>query len=158
MGIYRFDGEAISYMYEKQWTETPNGGAFGIRSIAEDKHGLFWICNANYKYRILPDQAPDEDLVPVRYERQVGSVQNERKDQYYLSIISDDDKNLWMITYDNGVWKYDGNEFIHYPVKAGNVEVRLLSIYKDNRGLIWLGSQDSGVFRFNGTNFEEFEW
>ena len=156
LGIFRFDGETISYLYEKQLTETPNGGAFGIRAIAEDKDGFFWICNSNYKYRILQERILSNDLVKMRYERQVGLKSKESETQYFLSIVADDNENLWMLTYDNGIWKNDGNELIHYPVMDGNKALKLLSIYKDNQGVLWLGTQNSGVYRFNGKSFEKF--
>lgn len=157
MGIYRFDGGTISYLYEKQLTETPNGGAFGIRSIAEDKDGFFWICNSKYKYRILQDRTLSNDLVPIRYERQVGVESKESEGQYFLSIIADDNENLWMLTYDKGIWKNDGNELIHYPVMDGDNAVKLFSLYKDNQGVLWLGTQSSGVYKFNGKSFEKFK-
>ena len=157
LGIYRFDGETISYLYEKQLTQTPGGGAFGIRSIAEDSNGYIWICNSNYKYEILQDTIRHEGLAQMRYNRLPGIKSRESENQYYLSIVADEDGHLWMLTYDNGIWKNDGNNLVHYPLKDGNKEVKLLSIYKDNQGDFWLGTAQSGVFKFNGESFEKFE-
>ena len=39
LGIYLFDGTEISWMYENHLIETPEGGNFGVRSIAEDQDG-----------------------------------------------------------------------------------------------------------------------
>lgn len=157
LGIYRFDGETISYLYEKQLTETPNGGAFGIRSIAEDKNGNFWICNSDYKYKVLQDNTESNELVPIQYERQVGIKNKEKETQYFLSIIADNNENLWMLTYESGVWRNDGNELIHYPVKDGENDAKLYSIFKDKQGVLWIGTQNSGVYKFNGESFEKFE-
>jgi len=158
MGIYRFDGRKISYLYEEHLTKTPNGGAFGIRSIAEDMNGYFWICNSDYKYKIIQDSTKSHNLVRINYERQVGIENKEKETQYFLSIIADDNENLWMLTYDNGIWRNDGNELIHYPVTDGNEVVKLFSVYKDRQGVLWLGTQSSGVFKFNGESFEKIEF
>lgn len=155
MGIYKFDGEIISYIYEKKLTETPNGGAFGIRSIAEDYSGYFWINNSDYKYEVLQDSIPGKDLVQMRYNRLPGIKTTENQTQYYLSIAADDNGNLWMLTYDNGVWKNDGNELNHYPVKDANKDLKLSALYKDKQGRLWLGTQNAKVFKFNGKSFEK---
>ena len=156
MGIYRFDGEAINYLYEKQLTETPNGGAFGIRSIAEDKNGHIWICNSDYKFKVLQNNYESTELVPIRYERQIGIENKEKETQYFLSIVADNNENLWMLTYEGGVWRNDGKELIYYPVKDGENDAKLYSIFKDKQGVIWIGTQNSGVFKFNGDSFEKF--
>ena len=157
LGIYRFDGESIRYLYEKQLTETPNGGAFGIRSIAEDSNGYIWICNSNYKYEILPDTIINEGLGQISYNRLTGIKGLDNKNQYYLAIIADDNGNLWMLTYENGLWKNDGNDLIHYPVNNADNDVKLLSIFNDNQGVLWLGTERSGIFKFNGKSFEKFQ-
>jgi hypothetical protein len=61
-----------------------------------------------------------------------------------------------MATYENGVWKYNGKELIHYPVKAGETDVLLFTINKDNKGVLWLGTHNAGVYTFNGHTFEKF--
>lgn len=60
-----------------------------------------------------------------------------------------------MVTYDNGVFKYDGEKLIHYPIRDGATAVLLFTIFKDHKGDLWLGSHNAGVFKFNGTSFEK---
>ena len=43
LGIYRFDGQHVDWMYEDHLTNPPDGGSFGIRSIIEDRNGDFWL-------------------------------------------------------------------------------------------------------------------
>lgn len=155
MGMYRFDGKTISYLYEKQLTETPSGGAFGIRSIAEDEKGYFWICNADYKYKMLPTNTESTALIPIQYERQQGVKNTEKETEYFLSILADNHKNLWMLSFESGVWKNDGHALTHYPLVDDGSAVKPFSMYKDNQGVLWVGTQSSGVFKFNGTSFEK---
>ncbi|MCI5055998.1 MAG: hypothetical protein MRY83_07805 [Flavobacteriales bacterium] len=154
MGVYRFDGQSMSYMYEKHLTETPEGGTFGIRSIAEDSNGFFWICNTNYKYKVAQNQEVEgKGLMTLDYNKLKTNI---KEAPYFLSIVADNDRNLWMLTFDNGVWKNEGDSFIHYPVKDGAKEIQLLSIYKDKQGTLWLGTLNKGVYKFNGISFEPF--
>ena len=158
MGIYRFDGKTISYLYEKQLTETPNGGAFGIRSIAEDNKGHIWINNTSFKYKIHYDSLLNKNLMPVPYNRLPGVTSKGKETQYYLSIIKDDNENLWMLTFNNGVWKNNGTELTHYPVKKGKTDLKLLSMLKDNKGNLWVGTQGSGIYKFYGKAFKKVEF
>ena len=73
-----------------------------------------------------------------------------------MSSAVDRRGDLWMATYGEGVWRYDGKDTIHYPVKDDGKAVNLFSIQKDNQGVMWLGTQAAGVYKFNGKSFEKF--
>ncbi|MEL6537891.1 MAG: two-component regulator propeller domain-containing protein, partial [Bacteroidota bacterium] len=83
LGIYLFDGEEISWMYENQLTQTPGGGDFGIRSIVEDEEGNYWICNAHYKYSLELNDTEEDGLKSIAYTRQVG-IENLPEDDLYF--------------------------------------------------------------------------
>ena len=156
LGLCRFDGKTISWHYEDQLQTTPSGGDFGTRTIFEDKEGLFWINNSRFRYDMLPNSTTKLD-----YKKEDGigffNENNQIEFPFFLSITQDNDGDLWMVTYDNGVWRNNGKELIHYPVKDGETDVLLFSIYKDNQGVLWLGTQNAGVYKFNGKLFEKFE-
>lgn len=156
MGIYRYDGQKISWMYEQQLTETPGGGAFGIRSIVEAEDGYFWICNAAYKYKILPDNLENNGLDLINYKREIGTKNKGKETLYFLSMVIDDSGDVWMVTYDNGVWRYNGKELIQYPIKDGEKNILLFSIYKDNQDHLWIGTHNNGTYKYNGKSFDKF--
>ena len=164
-GICRYDGKALSWMYEKHLTEIESGGQFCIRSIIEDKEGKFWFCNTQYRYNIIPNISPDtyrkekgNNLIDYKREKGIDQLKAaDGKDMiYFMSIAEDDNQNLFMATYDEGVWRYDGKNIIQYPVKDGSKDITLFSVYKDNRGDLWLGTHEAGTYKFNGKTFEKF--
>lgn len=157
LGIYRYDGKKLSWMYEQQLTETPEGGAFGIRSITEDANGYFWICNTNYKFRILPDSLESIGLQPIHYKRETGIEIPGKEAPYFMSMVADDNGDIWMASYLEGVWRSNGKELIHYPVKDGEKDIPLFSIYKDIRGELWVATHEDGPYKFNGKTFEKFK-
>ena len=55
-----------------------------------------------------------------------------------------------------GVWKYDGINMTHYPVRDGTEDIKIVSIYRDNHGELWIGTQEAGAYKFNGKTFEKF--
>jgi ligand-binding sensor domain-containing protein len=160
LGLCRFDGEKVSWLYESQLTGTPAGGAFGIRSILEDEDGAFWFCNTQERFHILPGSTVREGTHYLNYKKSPGipftNEQGEEKFPYFMSMVKDDAGDIWMVTYEEGAWRSDGEKLIHYPIQEGDSTVLLFSIFKDNRGDIWLGTHKKGAYKYNGLVFEQF--
>lgn len=154
LGVCRYDGKTLSWHYEEQLQTTPSGGDFGTRAIFEDKEGKFWINNSRFRYNIKPNSSINLDF---QKEDGIGykNENNQLEFPFFLSITEDNEGNLWMATYENGVWKYNGKELIHYPIQDGETDVLLFTIYKDNKGVLWLGSHNAGVYKFNGKSFDK---
>jgi ligand-binding sensor domain-containing protein len=157
-GACRFDGKSVKWMYEQDLTIVPEGGSFGIRSIFEDKEGSFWICNTWHKYIFDDEKTANSDRLIYEKIKGIGDEQIFDGDKYiyYSHIVEDNDGNIWLTSWDQGVYMYDGKNIINYPVKDGLNKVHLVSMYKDNKGSLWLGTPDNGVFKFNGKSFERF--
>lgn len=153
-GLCRYDGKGFGWLYERELSETPGGGSFGIRSIMEDKHGKFWINNAGKRFALSHE--PGE----VRCEKEAGVAQPKvpggEDPAWYNGIARDGDQNLWMSTFGGGVWRYDGEKLTNYEAKDGVKDALGVSIYTDNRGDVWLGTLESGAYRLRGEAFEEF--
>lgn len=160
LGLCRFDGEKVSWLVEQQLTETPEGGAFGIRSIIEDPQGYFWFCNTRERFKILADSTSAEGISLLTYQKEAGvgftHAEGEVGFPYFMTMLTGNEGDLWMATYEQGVFRSDGEKLIHYPVKSGGKQVLLFSMYKDRQGSLWLGTHEDGVYRFNGTAFEKF--
>ncbi|MBR9921035.1 MAG: hypothetical protein GYB31_09365 [Bacteroidetes bacterium] len=160
-GLCRFDGENFGWLYEEHLTQTPAGGDFGIRSIVEDEAGHFWFCNTRYRFEILPDSThirKESNWLNYRKEEGAGYTDSQGNTSfpYFMSIVKDDEGDLWMLTYDEGVWRKKGEELIHYPVKDGEKTALLFSIYKDNEGTIWLGEHGGGTYVLKDDAFHRF--
>jgi ligand-binding sensor domain-containing protein len=160
LGVCRYDGISHSWLYEDHLTNTPRGGSFGIRSILEDRKGKYWFCNTRYRYDISPDSIVENERVLVKYEKEIGIEDIKYPDGmdhvYFMSAINDNNGAIWMATYAQGVWKYDGMQTTHYPVQYQGKDITLFSIYKDNNGDLWLGTHGAGLYKFNGQSFEKF--
>lgn len=160
-GICRYDGQSWSWLYEDHLTNTPQGGSFGIRSILEDDEGQFWFCNTRYRYTIYAESVKENGQIMVKYDRAKGMDGIRTADGndhiYFMSSVKDNGGDIWMATYNNGVWRYDGERSNHYPVKDGDKDITLFSIYKDINGGLWLGTHEAGVYKWNGTTFEKFK-
>lgn len=159
-GICRYDGKSFSWLYEDHLTNVPGGGSFGIRSILEDNKGKFWFCNTRYRFHISDSITHENGHPLIKYEKEKGIEGIKSIDGtgyiYFLSIAEDNKGNLWMATYNEGVWCFDRKGTIHYAVKDDGKDVKIITLYKDKKGKLWLGTAESGVYKFNGKTFEKF--
>jgi ligand-binding sensor domain-containing protein len=162
--IYRYNIRGSSgkpgLMYEEHLTMVPNGGSFGIRSMFEDKNGKFWFCNTSFRYKIENEDSTVDGMRFIRYQREHGidhvKAAGGNDMIYFMSITEDNNHDLWMVTYNEGVWHYDWKNIKQFYIKNGTETVTLFSIYKDNHGVLWLGTHDDGAYKFNGVSFEKF--
>lgn len=76
---------------------------------------------------------------------------------YFMSAAVDPDGDMWLATYDDGVYRYDGETITHYPVMEGDKNILLYSVYIDHAGGLWLGTHGAGVHTFNGKEFVKFQ-
>jgi ligand-binding sensor domain-containing protein len=162
LGACRYDGKSFMWIAEDDLTEFGDGSGNGVRSILEDKDGNFRFSNTQYRYRVTQHDSLKQKKKIMTYSREkgIGSLDG-RKDGNlydYLSAVKDDQEKIWMVTYNAGVWCYDGQKMIHYDIKEGDKTVILISIYKDGKGALWLGTQEAGVYKFNGEVFKRFKF
>jgi len=74
----------------------------------------------------------------------------------YVSIINDENNHLWIATYLQGIWRYDGEYINHFPIQVNGKNIPVFCIYKDTKGTIWLGTHENGAYKFNGKTFDKF--
>ena len=63
--------------------------------------------------------------------------------------LQDNNGNLWFGTTGEGVYQYDGKEFIQFTEKDGLSNNSVWSILEDKSGNIWFGTSD-GISRYDG--------
>ena len=149
-GAFRFNGDAFLWIGEKELSVLEDGRAPGVRSILEDGNGRFWISNCLSQYTIVEDQYQISHV-----SSEIDSLFQDRL-PYFNSGLRDESDTLWMTTYGDGIWRFDGSEFSHIPVNNMGREVLIISIYQDNHGTIWLGTDNDGAYKQNGEKFEKF--
>ena len=150
------------WISEDDLAEFGDGSSNGVRSILEDKDGNFRFSNTQHSYKVYQHDSLKQEKKIMTYSREkgMGSLDGKKNGNMhdYLSAVKDDQGKIWMVTYNTGVWCYDGQKIIHYEVKENDKAVILISIYKDKQGALWLGTQEAGAYKFNGKSFEKFKF
>ncbi len=156
LGLARWDGETLAWMYEEGLTRTPSGGDFGIRSIVEDDQGALWICNGRQRFHVEAGTETRDGESRVRYtsapgvEEWTGAGSDDAP--YFLSIAKDREGDLWMASYERGVWRVRGETARYYDLDGA----RIYSVYADREGDVWLGTHERGAMRLEGETFVTF--
>lgn len=153
LGVCLYNGKTFTW-FSKKDLEFDVETAFGIRSIIEDSDGKFWFSNSQHRYNVYGQ----DNTTNYLKEKGIGSLDG-KKDGDLIAVISmeKDNNDLWMAIYNKGVWRYNGLQLTHYPVKYNGKDITVFSIYKDNNGVLWLGTHENGAYKFNGNTFEQFK-
>jgi ligand-binding sensor domain-containing protein len=152
LGVCLYDGKTFNWLSENEIEFDVETG-FGIRSIIEDNNGKFWFSNSLHRFKVYGQ----DNTIKYLKEKGIGSLDG-KKDGDLVAIISmeKDNNDLWMATYNKGVYCYNGQQITHHPVKYNGKDITVFSIYKDNNGDLWLGTHENGTYKFNGKTFEKF--
>lgn len=75
---------------------------------------------------------------------------------FVADMVQDNLGNIWIATNNQGIYKYNGNEFKlfnHQREDANSlISDRLECLYKDSQGLIWIGTFANGLSQLNPQN------
>lgn len=154
-GAFRLSSTSLDWIIEKEFMPLEDGRVPGMRSIIEDKDGKFWFSNSLNRYEIK--DAKNGQLIYDKLQGIDVPKENAMSFAYFMSAaIDNNDQDLWMTTYADGVWRYDGENLVHYKMMDGKTEVLLYSMYKDLKGTIWLGTHNAGAYCWNGEEFVKF--
>ena len=154
VGLGRFDGRAFAWLAREDLTTTPSGGAFGIRSIHEDRRGSFWINNTRQRFEVAPTTRTEDGFVLLDVRESAGlpeaSAPEDRNFSFYSSMAEDERGALWFACGADGVWRHDGDSVTRFPVGE---DAYVLVVFLDREGRLWAGTLEDGVHVLEGGSF-----
>ncbi len=123
-----------------------------ILSLAESRSGIIWIGTMSGLFQYNPS---------TQFVKKIQFVQDV---EYVLSLLVDQDDNLWVGTFLYGIFRIDlNNKILNIRPDKSNAtaltDSTILSIFQDLSGFIWLGTYNSGVnyFEPKNLNFGSFD-
>lgn len=140
-GATKYDGNKF-FHYSKE-----NGFPSNcVTEIEEDSKGNIW-----FGFRIAEKNDPN-----IKKQKSKGGIAkiNGKKLNLFseikklsnsevYEIYKDKHSNIWIATTKNGVYKYNGDKFINYPIP-----ISIMSITQDNKENFWLGGA-GGLYKIN---------
>lgn len=73
-----------------------------------------------------------------------------------LGMAKDKAGNVFLATWDKGIYKYDGKDFTQFTIKNGLSLNSYWSAFCDKEGNIWFGTWGEGITRYSGSPFTKF--
>ena len=155
-GVYRYDGKSFVH-----FTERDGLSSNYVNCMVADRDGIIWLGTKNglSKY---------ENNRFTNVTTPMDGHNDGREDTWWdtngiQSMLADRKGNLWLGTNGNGVYKYDGKEFINFTFTNDMKQSDSLhhnfiqSMLEDADGNIWLTSlTHGGVSRYDGMEFTHF--
>jgi ligand-binding sensor domain-containing protein len=101
---------------------------------------------------VIPRAGTAQNPVFTRFTEEEGLPGN---DVYDLLVA--DNGYVWFAT-DNGVSRYDGNEFVNFNVTHGLPANSVLKLYEDMQGRIWFTGYNGMLSYFDGRNITAYRY
>ncbi len=142
-GISQYDGKKFINF------TTDDGLAHNIvRSIFQDREGSLWFATDGGASQYEDGQFVNFDDKLVNFMTNRGI--------FIWAFYQDRDGFFWFGTSNDGVYRYDGNQFVNFATHEELAQNGVLSIYQDRDGFLWFGTDGSGVYRYEGNEFVNF--
>jgi len=154
-GAYRYDGNTFIWFDEKELSALPDGRVTGVRSMIQDREGYFWLSNFYHKYKM--NSAEKKGYEKHMATDVIDKQESEDLFLYFNSGLADAHGDLWVTTFTDGVWKYNGKTLSRIAINASSHDLKVTSIHQDNLGQLWIGTMEQGLFKYSGAQFEKFE-
>ena len=173
-GLSKFDGEVWTNYYKS------NSGLISdtINEIVIDTLGNLWIGTFNglskfdgevwTNYNTSNSDIPSNIVYAIEIDK-FGNKWIGTKDglskfddinwttfniNWISSIFIDNQDNIWIGTYGQGVYKYNNENWTNYTVFNSGLPTNwAIELVMDEKGNLWVGTDDRGLAKFNGDSW-----
>ena len=131
---------AAPEIYSPQQLQS-NVGQIGVHSLVESSDGTLFVGIMAAGPGLGLEKFRDGVLTPVVLPNFDGSKLTIEK------VIEDSDKNLWIATYGNGIYRIHGQAVDHFGRTDGLSSDSVLDLYEGGDGIVWATTSD-GIDNF----------
>lgn len=143
-GVYKYDGKSFKNYNQKDGL---NHIDISRKSILVDKSGTIWVGTHGGVYRYDPS-ADSKGGQSFSLFQQLPPIN-------IAGIMEDKSGNIWFASFNNGVFRYDGNTIINIAEKEGLGENYAGGIAQDSAGNMWF-TMKNGICRYDGKILTEY--
>ncbi|MBL4755973.1 MAG: hypothetical protein JKY52_20570 [Flavobacteriales bacterium] len=148
-GACRYDGKSLTQFTEEHGINDPR-----VHCVLEDKNGTIWCGTRNHGvFRYDPSATLRTGLHSFTH---LSDKDGPGDNSAILTMMEDNNGNLWFGTGRNGVYRYDGKSFKKYTTEDGLINDSVFAIVEDKAGNLWFGTRNVGLYRYDGKSFVNF--
>lgn len=115
-----------------------------IQCLAMDATGRIWAGTPSGATRISPAEIKQFSVLEGLSSNSI------------MSILLDSWGNTWFGTSGGGVCKLDGERFIHFNEKSGDMGPAVAAVHCDKKGEMWFATSRGGVTEYDGTYYTNY--
>ncbi len=112
--------------------------------LITDRKGRIWAATADGVTRIANQQT------------QTFTEREGLCSDVVMCMLEDRWGNIWFGTSGGGVCRLDGERFIHYNDKSGDMGTWIYAVYADKKGTMWFGTSAGGATSYDGTYYTRY--
>ncbi|NNE55049.1 MAG: hypothetical protein HKN32_03440, partial [Flavobacteriales bacterium] len=146
-GVFRYDGTQFLWIPEKELSVLDDGRVPGVRGIVEDQEGHFWLSNILHRYAITVSEEGETSYQKLDGISTLKGAEEISLPYFMSAVIDDETGDLWMLSYSEGIWQYDGERLTQHLLEQDGENVLLFTLCKDRAGTIWVGTHDHGAWK-----------
>ena len=160
-GLNKYDGYNFTVYLNDPYDSTSISDN-EITSIYEDKEGYIWIGTINGILNKFDRETETFRHFKLKYDKNFKSILNEsytsypvtfvRNNDYSITSISGDENgNLWIGTWGNGLFRFDkrtnlSEHFYNNPSNPNSLSYnRISKVIVDKNGTVWIGTYGGGL-------------
>ncbi|MFY0696368.1 MAG: hypothetical protein JXR11_00790 [Balneola sp.] len=144
-GLYVYDGESF---FEK-YTETEGLYYRDARVLYEDDSGLIWVGSSAGLNTIRNNSVQKIPLIEI--DRNTSN----NSQPYVRAIYQDVNRNMWIGTYGEGLFRIKGDSIQQVTVNDGLYDNIVSHIVEDEYGFFWMGS-NRGISRIKRNDLNDY--
>jgi ligand-binding sensor domain-containing protein len=178
-GIYRYDGTNLTnFLYKYEHPFFGEKREKFISDIIQDKSGNIWFSSWNgggvwrYDGNDFKNFLPSADYYKTNQDKRnfnnpqsifgnipystYGPSQDHITDDMIFSMTEDNLGNIWFVTRNHGICRYNGKTFTTIGRNEGFDSRRASAILQDDKNNYWITTADIGVWYYDGKTFKNF--
>lgn len=108
--------------------------------ITKDNYGNIWVATQNGAYLVNP-----------KGEFSLFDDQNGLKATRANVVFNDKEGNIWVSSFGDGIFRYDGDAFIKYSrFNGSDLSYPISGLAVDGKNQLWISTFNKGLYCFNG--------
>lgn len=121
-----------------------------VITLYEDRAGNIWIGTFGENASFISADDKSKTMDEIEFHQVNRLVKNEFDISAVMDFFEDSQKNLWIGTFGNGLFKIDGarsevTNYRHNPLNSKSIlSNEIISVYEDRSGILWVGSHLGG--------------
>ncbi|WP_238474583.1 hybrid sensor histidine kinase/response regulator transcription factor [Maribacter algarum] len=135
--------EKVSSVFKNEAAEPNSLSSNRIRSLMIDNSANVWV-GTQSGLNLLPYSSEgykSKNISRFFYDTEMGSGDD------VLSIFQDNSGTIWVGIRAKGLYKFDGNDFLHIPINTGKMITSIYAILQEDDGVLWMSS-NQGLIRY----------